>query len=121
MKTVLIADDETALLELYDAEFRRAGYDVRTAENAREAVEIVENHGVDCVVMDIRMPGENGLDAVSKIRGNHKGLPIIINSAYGSYKNDFHSWLADDYIVKSPDVSVLIETVDRLLGGDGAV
>lgn len=117
MKTVLIADDEAALLELYDEEFRRAGYQVKTALHAREALDVVENHEVDCVIMDICMPGEDGLEAVSKIRRTHRELPIVLNTAYDSYKNDFHSWLADAYVVKSPDVSELIDTVDRILGG----
>ncbi len=117
MKTVLIADDETALLELYNAEFRRAGYEVKTARHARDALNIVKSQPIDCVVMDIRMPGENGLEAVSEIRRIHRELPIILNTAYDSYKNDFHSWLADAYVVKSPDVTELINTVDRVLGG----
>jgi CheY-like chemotaxis protein len=118
MKTVLIADDETALLELYDEEFRRAGYQVKTAPSAREALEIIENQSVDCVVMDIKMPGEDGLDAVSEIRKMKNDIPIVLNTAYSSYKNDFHTWLADAYVVKSPDISELLETVDRVLGAD---
>jgi len=118
MKTVLIADDEVALLELYDEEFRRAGYLVKTAPSAREALAIFEDEPVDCVVMDISMPGEDGLDAVSEIRKQKHDVPIILNTAYSSYKNDFHTWLADAYVVKSPDVSELLATVDRVLGAD---
>jgi len=118
MKTVLIADDETALLELYDKEFRRAGYSVKVAESAQQALEIISKQPVDCVIMDIRMPGEDGIDAVCKIRDQKRDLPIVFNTAFGSYKNDFHSWLADAYVVKSPDVSELINTVDRILGAD---
>jgi len=117
-KTVLIADDETALLELYDEEFRRAGYQVKTAQDAHGALAIVESQPVDCVIMDIRMPGEDGLEAVSKIRQLNRELPIVLNTAYDSYKNDFHTWLADAYVVKSPDVAELIQTVDRVLGED---
>jgi len=120
MKTVLITDDESALLELYDIEFRRAGYAVKTALSAREALDIVNREPVDCVVMDIRLPGENGLDAVSEIRRKNRDLPIVLNTAYGSHKSDFHSWLADAYIVKSPDVSELIHTVNQILGGQCA-
>jgi len=118
MRTVLIADDETALLELYDEEFRRAGYSVKIAQSAREALAIIDNQPVDCVVMDIRMPGEDGIDAVCEIRDKKRELPIVLNTAFSSYKSDFHSWLADAYVVKSPDVSELIATVDRVLGAD---
>jgi len=116
MKTVLITDDESALLELYDAEFRRAGYAVRTALSAQEALKIVDGEPVDCVVMDIRLPGENGLDAISELRRRNREMPIVLNSAYGSHKSDFHSWLADAYVVKSPDFAELIRTVDQILG-----
>ena len=118
MKTVLIADDEAALLELYTDEFSRAGYVVKTAQTASDALAVVDSEPLDCVIMDIRMPGEDGLVAVSEIRRKKRSLPIILNSAYSSYKNDFHSWLADAYVVKSPDVSDLLGTVDRILGRD---
>lgn len=116
MKTILIADDEAELLELYDVEFRRAGYDVVTAENADDALAVIRRQPVDCVIMDIRMPGQDGLDAVSEIRRQKRELPIVLNTAYGSYKSDFHTWLADAYVVKSPEVSELIARVDEVLG-----
>ncbi len=119
MKRILITDDEPALLELYNAEFRRAGYDVVTAGNAPAALHALETHSVDCIIMDIRMPGDDGLAAISEIRRSRQGIPIILNTAYESYKNDFHSWLADAYVVKSPDVAKLIDTVNRILGEVG--
>ncbi len=119
MKTVLITDDEPALLELYHTEFRQAGYAVMTAPNAPAALKVLETQPIDCIVMDIRMPENDGLEAISEIRRSQHGIPIVLNTAYESYKNDFHSWLADAYVVKSPDVTKLIDTVDRVLGGRG--
>ncbi|NLI16870.1 MAG: response regulator, partial [candidate division Zixibacteria bacterium] len=42
-----------------------------------------------------------------------RGLPVIINSAYSSYKANFSSWLADDYVVKSPDLTELKDTIRK--------
>ncbi len=49
----------------------------------------------------------DGLEAMGIILSKHKGIPIIINTAYGNYKDNFMSWLADAYIIKSSDLTEL--------------
>jgi two-component SAPR family response regulator len=70
---------------------------------------------VDLVVLDIKMEGRNGLESLSDFRRVNKDLPIILNSAYSTYKSDFQSWLADAYLVKSSNLEELKRKVRELI------
>jgi DNA-binding NtrC family response regulator len=70
---------------------------------------------VDLVVLDLNLPVVSGLELLPRIHELHPGLPIIIHTAYGSYRDEFISWLADVFLVKSPDASNLVDAVDELL------
>jgi CheY-like chemotaxis protein len=65
--------------------------------------------------MDINMPKMDGIEAMGKILSEHKRIPIIINTAYSSYKDDFMSWSADAYIIKSSDLKELKDKIKELL------
>jgi len=80
----------------------------------------VDAESPDLVVLDIRMPGMDGLDAMSRILERHPKLKVVLNSAYSSYKDNFMSWAADAYVVKSSDLSELRSTVKALLAGEPA-
>jgi DNA-binding response OmpR family regulator len=53
------------------------------------------------------MPGKDGIELISRIMGMRKDIPLIINSAYQSYKEDFMTWAADAYVVKSSSLDEL--------------
>lgn len=57
-----------------------------------------------------------GLEVLAKIVSHYKKMPVILRTAYAHYKNDFLTWLADAFVVKSSDLSVLKKTVKELLG-----
>ena len=61
------------------------------------------------------MPGMDGIEALSGILAKHPKLPVILHTAYSSYKDNFMSWSAHAYVVKSSDRSELFATVRRLL------
>ena len=106
-KRILVVDDEAGVRELYQAELADEGYDVLTCASADEALEALEQEPVDLVTLDIRMPGTNGLELLDKIRNVDLHLPIVICTAYNSYKQDFSVWGADAYVVKSSDLEEL--------------
>ena len=58
---------------------------------------------------------KDGLEVLDLLRKKNKSLPVILNSAYSTYKNDFTSWLADAYLVKSHDLTELKDKVQELL------
>lgn len=69
----------------------------------------------DLIIMDITMPKMNGIEAMGKILSEHKKIPVIINTAYTSYKDDFMSWSANAYVVKSSDLKELKDKIKELI------
>jgi len=115
MKTILVVDDDEPIRNLLAEEFKDEGYRVITASNARDALKLVENESLDLVILDIRMPGMDGLEALPRILGIKEGLPVILNTAYSQYKESFMSWAADAYVIKSSDLSELKAKVKELI------
>jgi DNA-binding response OmpR family regulator len=113
--SILVVDDEEHILRLYEKEFSDEGYQVKIAKDAEEGIKIAQEGQVNLVVLDIRMEGKNGLETLSDFRRINKNLPIILNSAYSTYKSDFQSWLADAYVVKSSNLEELKKTIRELV------
>lgn len=118
MKRLLIVDDEKNILKLYEKEFREEGYEVMTANSGREAVQKLEENPVDLVILDIRMPELNGLETLKRIMESPSKPPLILNSAYTSYKDNFLSWAAEAYVVKSSDLTELKARTKEILERD---
>ncbi len=115
MKTVLVADDELSIRKLFQRELTREGYNVLFASNAQEAIRMARENNPDLLILDIRMPGMDGIEAMGRILEEQNDLPVVINTAYSSYKDSFLSWSADAYVTKSSDLTELKETVRNLL------
>jgi DNA-binding response OmpR family regulator len=115
MKKILIIEDEIHLRQLYQAEFTEEGYEVVVAKNGFEGIELCKQENPDLVVVDIRMPGMDGLDTIARILEHDRSRPLIINSAYPQYQDNFMSWNADAFVVKSSDLTALKEKVNSFL------
>ena len=115
MSRILIIEDEQNLRLLYQQDLERDGFEVVTAATAAEGLATVEAEAPDLVVMDIRLPGMDGLEAMSRLLDKNPKIPVILNSAYSSYKESFMSWSADAYVVKSSDTGELRTKVRELL------
>jgi DNA-binding response OmpR family regulator len=115
MKTILVVDDDEAIRTLLQEELEEEGYKVLIATNARDALKMVAAEALDLVILDIRMPGMDGLEALPRILGIKEGLPVIMNTAYTQYQDSFMSWAADAYVVKSSDLTELKEKVKELI------
>jgi two-component system response regulator (stage 0 sporulation protein F) len=123
MPKILVVEDEKNLRLLYKHDLEQEGYEVITAATAVEGLEALETGSPDLVVLDIRMPGMDGLEAMGRILEKHPKIPVVLNSAYSSHKDNFLSWAADAYIIKSADTSELRGKIRELLaarpGGEG--
>lgn len=116
MSPVLVVEDETHLREFYAEEIKDAGYEVQPVSTGKEAIDRIKRERPKVVVLDIMLPDISGLKVLEEIKSIDKTIPVILNSAYAVYKSDFLSWMADDYVVKSSDISELIGKVRRYAG-----
>ena len=101
MKTVLVCDDDVAILKSIEIYLKMEGYNVILTENGKEALSALENNEVHCIILDIMMPVLDGLNATLKIRES-LNIPIILLSAK-SEDTDKITGLgfgADDYVTK---------------------
>jgi CheY-like chemotaxis protein len=112
---LLVADDEKNLRTLYQLDLEDEGYDVETAANAAEVLEKIEQRDFDVIVLDIQMPGMSGIDLLQKIMARDKRQPVILNTAYPSHRDNFMTWPADAYIVKSSDTTELKQAIHKVL------
>ncbi len=115
MSKILLVEDDAHQATLYQVELEAEGYEVVVASSGREAIDAVKESDPDLIVMDISMPGMDGIEAMGRILSQHHKLPVILNTAYASYKDNFMSWSADAYVIKSSDLTELKETIRRLL------
>lgn len=115
MKKILIIDDEESIHLLYREEFEEEGYEVHSALSGEEALEKVALINPDLVILDINMPGMNGIDVLRRLKEMNSKMPVILSSAYQEFKQDLASWASDDYIVKSSNLDELKESVKRHL------
>jgi CheY-like chemotaxis protein len=120
MKHILVVDDELHIGELYKSELEDEGYAVTVATSGQEALEFVEKNAPDLIILDIQMPGMDGIETLEKLIGSDIGIPVILNTAYSHYKEDFTTWGADAYVIKSSDTSKLKAEIKRLLGNESS-
>jgi DNA-binding response OmpR family regulator len=112
---LLVVDDEENLRELYRQELGEEGYEVHTAASAKEAVIILAEAKYDVVILDIQMPAISGIDLLQKILGKDKRQPVILNTSYTSYRDNYLAWAAEAYVVKSFGTSELKCAVRNIL------
>jgi len=113
---VLLVEDEENVSLLYRSELEAEGYEVLVAFDGKEAVRMALEHRPDIVIMDINLPEKmDGLEAMSKIQSSVENIPVIINTSYSQYKDNFIAWAAEDYVEKSGDLRPLKESIARVL------
>ena len=115
MTKILVVDDEKHIRLLYSEELKVAGYEVITADSGYELIETIAEEKPDLVVLDIKMVAYNGLDILQDIRNHFYDLPVILSTAYDSFKDDMKSIAADFYVVKSSDLTELKEKIAKAL------
>lgn len=112
---ILIVDDNERLCDILREELVEEGYSVDLAHDGRAGIAAIDRSSYDLVVLDIRMPVMDGLDALGRMLARDRLTPVVIHSAYGSYKEDFRAWSADAYVTKSSDTAALKTKIRELL------
>ena len=106
-KKVPIVDDEEHIRFLYSEELTDEGYDVVATDGGYQLLELIEKENPDVIILDIKMVDYNGLDLLQDIRNKYYDLPVILCTAYDTFKEDMKSIAADHYVIKSFDLTEL--------------
>lgn len=116
MIKILCVDDDPSLRRLYSEELTEEGYQVFEAGNGKEAVAEVAKVQPDLIILDIRMPELDGIQTLNALLGKNRQLPVILNTAYPQHKENFMTWGAEAYVVKSSDLGELKQKIHEVLG-----
>ncbi len=117
---VLVVEDNADLLELFSRQLEFLGFHVSVAKNGVEAVATALSEHPDVILMDIVMPGMDGLEAVSQIRADPKTreIPVLAVTGWVSSHNSRHTYRArgfNDYIAKPFTHKDLLSAIRQLL------
>jgi DNA-binding NtrC family response regulator len=114
---ILLVDDDRAQAEMYRLRLARAGYQVRTTVSAADALQTVCTDRPNLVVLDMHMPERDGLSVLQELLDLDPSLPVIIHTAYPGYADNFLTWAAEAYVIKSQDVVPLMRAIEDSLAG----
>ena len=114
---ILVAEDDKSTAKLMSAVLRHAGYEVLLAENGLEALEIIDQHKVDLIVLDIMMPKMNGYEFTEELRAGNDNTPILMVTAKQLPEERCKGFLVgtDDYMVKPVNEEEMLLRIRALL------
>ena len=123
-KQIMVVDDDVGTLELLHIILKRGGFEVLKSQSAVEALDMLESSTPDLFVLDIMMPGMNGIELCEQIRAQSQTTqtPVIFLSSRGDIQNIEASRRvgADDFVHKPVLAYVLLASVRKLLNSNGA-
>ena len=115
-KKILLVDDEPDVLQPVAFRLTKSGYDIVTATNGEKAIEMIKTEKPDLVLLDLRLPGINGIEVCRMIRSDAalKNTPIILFTASANnIVEDCARCGANDYIIKPFDSKDLMEKIKK--------
>ena len=117
MGNILIVDDDEQLRKSFKKIVEEEGYAVKSASTGEQCIKEVQDNQIDLVIMDIKMPGMTGLQALKEIHKSQPKLPVIIMTAYGTTETAIEATKhgAFDYILKPFDVPEMLELIEKAL------
>jgi len=114
---ILVVDDEASARSGLEKLFKQSGYDVSTASDGVQALEVASERAPDVVVTDLNMPNMDGMTLLTKLREQDPDLPVIVTTAFGDVNAAVNAMRqgAADFITKPIDFDVLILAIERAL------
>ncbi len=115
-QSILVVDDEAPMRKLLSSNLKASGYTVRSAADGAEALKLIEEHRFDLLLLDLNMPGPNGLQVLEAVRRG-VDVPVLILSGRGRERDKVEALDlgADDYLSKPFGVAELLARVKALL------
>lgn len=116
---ILVVDDEDALRTVLSSELEGEGYNVASAADGSEAIEILKKSAFDLILLDIKMPNVDGFEVLKFIKETHPLTKVIMLTGFADLKNAIESKKlgAEDFVSKPYDLVDLLTTVERVLSG----
>lgn len=113
MDTVLVIDDERLFLTLVRDELQKAGFAVLAAESAEQALDILSKRAVQAILMDVVMPGMDGMELLPRLRQDHPATPVIVVSGRASFLTGVQAMRmgAADFLRKPLNFDELVRTI----------
>jgi DNA-binding response OmpR family regulator len=117
-RRILIADDEKHIRRILVSILERAGHEVTAVENAEDAFRHALNEEVDAVIMDLNMPGLNGIEGIRSIRMVKAELPILVLTGYTSDRicTEAAEAGANHCLFKPAKAQEIVDEINALLG-----
>ncbi len=114
---ILVVDDEEGIRDVTEGYFQKKGYEVYTAENGAQALEIINQINISCIFTDINMPVMDGLELAEKIRQIENTLPVVVMTGYPSLENSIQTLKNGvvDYLIKPVNLEQMELTLKRIL------
>ncbi len=119
---LLLVDDEAEFLEPTAERLVRRGIECATVENGVDALRALQNLQFDCLIVDVRIPGMDGLELLRLIHRDHPNLPVILLTGHASIDLGVRGIDrgAFEYLLKPVDLDELLDTVRRAVSAAGA-
>ncbi|MDF0668489.1 MAG: hybrid sensor histidine kinase/response regulator [Nitrospira sp.] len=117
-RTILVVDDDADIRQMLSDRLEASGYDVLSARDGAEALDVLALRSIHGMILDIGMPGLDGLDVLARIRANHAYLPIVMITAAASEGRASAAMLAgaQAYLLKPLNGSQFQQAVDQWFG-----
>ena len=117
MKTVLIVDDQPGIRLLLKEVFIKEGYQTITAGSGLEAIEKVQEVPPDLVLLDMKIPGMDGIEILKRLKKTNPSIHVLMMTAYGELDliKESINWGAEHYFTKPFDVFEVRDAVKQLL------
>jgi two-component system response regulator AtoC len=116
VEKILCVDDDFSLLCLYREELSEEGYKVILAKSGKEALAKFAREKPQVVVLDIRMAEMDGIETLNALLGKDRQAQVILNRAYPQYRENFMTWGASAYVMKSSGLGEFKQKIREVLG-----
>jgi len=112
---VLLVDDEEEFVDVLSQRLEARGFAVNTAFNGDEAIAAIEEHDVDVVILDVQMPGRNGIDTLQEIKRLRPITEVIILTGHGTVETAIQGMKLGsyDYLMKPTNTEELVDKINR--------
>ncbi len=111
---ILIVEDESTLLRIISIKLKVSGYEVYTASSGSEALRLIEAHRPDCVLLDIIIPDQDGLEVLRRLRAK-SSLPVVAFSARPDNARSAIEMGADVFMTKPFDMDSLLAAIQGII------